>query len=80
MVFVSFYPIRKADVGLILTVVTLAGIIWAGYAKPASWDHAVKEVAEIKPKVAEHSTQLAVITSALIEMQEDLKYLRRHAR
>ena len=76
----SFYPIRKADVGLMLTVITIIGAIWVGYAKPSSWDQAVKEVAELKPQVAIHDKQLAVISSVLEDMQEDLKYLRSHAK
>lgn len=58
----NFFPIRKTDVGLILTVVTLMGAVWAGYSKPASWDQCVREMNSIKPIVMAHETQIAVLT------------------
>lgn len=58
----SFFPVRKTDVGLILTVITLMGAIWAGYAKPASWDQCVKDMAIVQPMVIQHETQIAVLT------------------
>ena len=57
----NFFPIRKTDVGLILTVIMLLGAVWAGYSKPAAWDQCVKDVVIMKPIVSDDHTQMAVM-------------------
>jgi hypothetical protein len=65
---------RKADWTLILTIVTLAGVIWSAYAKPASWDQAVADMADMKPRVRSLELQMAVI----LDEMSDLKSIRQH--
>jgi hypothetical protein len=71
---------RKVDFGLALTILTLVGVIWQAYAKPAEWDHTVKEMAEIRPKVYDHDKQLAVIIERLDEMNTHLAAIDRHTK
>lgn len=62
------------------TLLTLfSWIAWAS-AKKTTWDATTAEVQFIKPKIELHDQQLAVINAKLDDMQEDLKWLRRHSR
>jgi hypothetical protein len=69
--------LRRVDWGLILTVLTLAGVLWTAYAKPASWDQTVKDMMEIKPKVYDHDKQLAVVIEKLSSMEAHLESIDR---
>jgi hypothetical protein len=71
---------RKVDWGILLTLLTLLGVIWQAYAKPAQWDQTVKEMADIRPKVYEHDKQLAVIIERLDEMNLHLAAIDKHTR
>ena len=69
--------IRSKDIGLIIGIITLGGLVWKIYAKPIEWDQTVKEMSEIKPTVLVHSIQLAVITDQLSTMNKHLESIDR---
>lgn len=66
---------RKADWTLILTILTLGGVIWQAYAKPASWDQAVNDMSDMKPRVRSLEIQMAVITDEMSELRSIRQHL-----
>jgi hypothetical protein len=71
---------RRSEWISVTTLITLAGwIAWAS-SKKTVWDETAMTVEIIRPKIEMHEQQLAVINAKLDDMQEDLKYLRRHTR
>lgn len=75
-----FRPPRKVDAGLFLSLLLILGAIWKGYALPASWCQAVKDIEYLKPKVEAQGLQIAEIGTALNDMKDDVKFIRRHMR
>lgn len=52
---------RLADISSVVAMLTLAGMVWAMYSKPAQWDQTSKDMEKIGPTVAQHTTQLAIL-------------------
>lgn len=69
--------IRKVDIGLLINLLTLGGLLWAFYAHPAKWDQAVTDLAELKPKVEDHGKQLAAIDAQYKDIKEELQAIDR---
>ena len=83
----NFHSFRKTDIGLVLSILLIIGALWKGYAKPASWDEAVAEVAVLKPKVTQcekdiaeiraiNTTQMTLIIRELDEIHREMKTRR----
>lgn len=65
--------VRKADWTLMLTIVTLVGVIWAASAKTSPWDQAVKDISELRPKVENNQLQIAILTEKLTSIDKHLE-------
>lgn len=71
---------RRSEFISAATLITLAGwIAWAS-SKKTVWDQTAVTVDIIRPKLELHDQQLAVINAKLDDIQEDLKWIRRHSR
>lgn len=62
------------------TLFVILGWIWYASAKTTGWDGTTERVKEIEPVVEKHTAQLDVLTEKLDDIQEDVRYLRRHAK
>jgi hypothetical protein len=80
----SFHEVRKVDIGVALSIIMIIGAIYAGFGKPASWDQAVKDVNDLKPRVeneereiselrAINTTQMSMIIRELDGLHRELK-------
>lgn len=76
--------LRKTDWGLMLTILLILGAIYAGFAKPESWDRAATEIRELRPIVeknekdiaelrAINTTQMSMIIRELDGIHRELK-------
>ena len=54
--------IRAKDVALLVSILTLGGLVWGMYKKPAEWDQATKEINELRPRV--ESLEKAIIANS----------------
>lgn len=70
---------RSEWVSILTTIATVVFWIWFVAVKATKWDEASMALEVMTPKVEDHGKQLAVISSKLDDMSEDLRWLRRHA-
>lgn len=68
--------IRSKDIGLLIGILTLCGIVWTAYSKPARWDQTSADLAVIKPIVETHTIKLAVIDNKFDTIIEELKDIK----
>lgn len=59
--------------GIAIAAMTLCGMLWAAYSKPAGWDQTTKDVAELKPMVRDHDNRLAIMETHYIHIEDELK-------
>lgn len=52
--------VRKVDIGMIINLLVLAGLIWGLYSKPAKWDQAADKVERMEPVVWQTKNRLDV--------------------
>ena len=75
---------RKADWTILCTIFGMLGTIFFYGVKAvrahSQWMDKVEMASAMTPKVEDHEKKLAVITSSIEDMKEDLKYIRRHMR
>lgn len=60
------------------TIIIVLTAWWNLSHKDTILDLVVSDVAIIKPKVEDHGVKLASIITRLDDMQEDIRYIRRH--
>lgn len=46
-------------ISIAVAILTIGGMVYIAYSKPAAWDQTVKDVGEMRPKVELHGQQLA---------------------
>lgn len=70
---------RRSEFISISTLLVVASWIWYASGKSTNWDIAASDISQIKPKVESDERQLSVIVARLEDMQDDLKWIRRHS-
>lgn len=63
--------------GVAVAIFTLFGMVWAVFSKPASWDQTTRDVAELKPRVQDHSERIAVIEAHYTDIKDSLKQINK---
>lgn len=62
--------IRAKDIGLIIGILTLAGMLFKVGAKPFEWDQALGAVNEMRAKITDHENRLTTIETRFLDAQE----------
>lgn len=68
---------RQVDVGMIINIITLLGMIWAVCSYPAKWDQAVADIQEMKPLVHDDQIKLSAIDAQYRDIKEELRAINR---
>ena len=55
----SFHHFRKVDLGMFLTIMTIIGVLYAGFAKPEQWDDAAAKVKTFEPRIDKNEKDIA---------------------
>lgn len=69
--------IRSKDIGLIIGILTLAGMVWALAEKPFEWNQTTKDMEMLKPKVEEHDKQITTIGVQFTYIERELRAINR---
>ena len=71
---------RSEFIAILGPLATILLWVWFASAKANTWDGTSATVAKMEPVVEIHTSQLAVLNSKLDDIQDDLKWLRRHSK
>lgn len=69
--------IRAKDIGLIVGILTVCGMLWKVGLKPFEWEQNTKEIAELKQSVKTHDLQLAQINAQYTSIKDELRSINR---
>lgn len=71
---------RRSEYFSVTTLFIVLGWIWYASAKNVLLDGVIKDMEIVKPKTEVQATQLAAIKATVDDMQDDVKFIRRHMR
>lgn len=64
--------IRAKDIGLLIAILTLVGMILGPLKKTYQWDETVQDVAELKKEIRTQSEEIAVTKSEFDQISKQL--------
>lgn len=69
--------IRGKDIGLIIGIITLAGMVLAYAKKPAEWDQTVEDIKTLKPVIWNNKSRVDILETKVDYMVKTLERIDR---